>query len=188
MFPSLHLSVKDVEGDGKIIIIDTSNCWPTLCQKTKFKSIDVQKTSERPNADRERKTHILYFTKFFFPFPQNKGAGHTASEPRRRTSHYKDRHWRQRRQESPPGRNCCGSCYPFVTGMEVFLLPRYFWRNTNQVSWKIKKKHWYDQVCSVILSICTADSFKTSVFSWLPSFTNHVSSHLQLFPNNCSFS
>ena len=72
MFPSLLLSVKDVEGDGKIVIIDTSNCWSTLYQKTKFKSVDVQKTSKRPNADRERKTHILYFTKFFFPFPQNK--------------------------------------------------------------------------------------------------------------------
>ena len=66
MFPSLHLSGKDVEGDGKIVIIDTSNCWSTLYQKPKFKSIDVQKTSERPNADRERKTHISYFTKFFF--------------------------------------------------------------------------------------------------------------------------
>ena len=73
MFPSLHLSVKDVEGDGKIIIIDTSNCWPTLCQKTKFKSIDVQKTSERPNADRERKTHIFYILlSFFFLFHRTK--------------------------------------------------------------------------------------------------------------------
>ena len=94
MFPSLHLSVKDVEGDGKIIIIDTSNCWSTLYQKTKFKSIDVQKTSKKPNADRESKTHILYFNKLFSPFAQNKGAGHAASEPRRRTSRYEDRHWR----------------------------------------------------------------------------------------------
>ena len=40
------------------------------------------KQVKKPNADRE---YILYFNKVFFPYAQNKGAGHTASETRRRT-------------------------------------------------------------------------------------------------------
>ena len=40
MFPSLHLSVKDIEGDGKVIFINTSNCWSTLCQKNKVQRKD----------------------------------------------------------------------------------------------------------------------------------------------------
>ena len=40
MFPSLHLPVKDIEGDGKVIIINTSNFWSTLCQKNKVQRKD----------------------------------------------------------------------------------------------------------------------------------------------------
>ena len=45
------------------------------------------KQVEKTNADGERKTHILYF----LPFAQNKEAGHSAFEPRRRTSLSEDR-------------------------------------------------------------------------------------------------
>ena len=71
MFPSLHLSVKDVEGDGKIVIIDTSNCWSTLYQKTKFKSIDVQKTRDPTLIGNVK--HIFYILlSFFFLFHRTK--------------------------------------------------------------------------------------------------------------------
>ena len=49
------------------------------------------KQVEKTNADGERKTHILYFNKYFLPFAQNKEAGHCAFEPRRRTSLSEDR-------------------------------------------------------------------------------------------------
>ena len=54
--------------------------------------------------------------------------------------------------------------------MEVFLLPRYFWRycNTDQVSWKIKKKNIDVIKCVVsfsqfvlIMLVATYNSFRT---------------------------
>ena len=61
------------------------HCTP---KKNKVQEHYVQKTGEKPNADRE---HIFYFNNFFFSsFAQNKGAGHTAFEPRRRTSYCED--------------------------------------------------------------------------------------------------
>ena len=90
MFPSLYFLVKDVQGDEKIIIINTSNCGTSLYQKSNSKALMFIK-QVKPNTNRERKTHILYFYKYFSPFAQNIGAGHAASEPRRRTSHYENR-------------------------------------------------------------------------------------------------
>ena len=49
------------------------------------------KQVEKTNAYGERKTHILYFNKYFLPFAQNKEASHSAFEPRRRTSLIEDR-------------------------------------------------------------------------------------------------
>ena len=39
MFPSLYLLVKDVQGDEKIIIINTSNCGTSLYQKQSSKTL-----------------------------------------------------------------------------------------------------------------------------------------------------
>ena len=56
------------------------------------KALMLIKQVKNPTLIGDVNTHILYFYKYFFPFAQNKRAGHAASEPRRRTSHYEDRH------------------------------------------------------------------------------------------------
>ena len=72
MFPSLHLLVKYVQGDGKIIIIDTSNCWTSLYQKPSSKASMLIK-HVKSNTDRDVK-HISCIFISIFSFTQNKGA------------------------------------------------------------------------------------------------------------------
>ena len=67
LFPSLHFSGRDVPGDGKKYSLLTTVIAELHCTQNRNKVQEhyVQKTGEKPNADRE---HIFYLNKFFFFF------------------------------------------------------------------------------------------------------------------------